>query len=389
MNSFALSPQVPPSPNLPASGEEGLGGEGQIQMTNDETRMTKEAPMTNDLLTSRTGTAPSSFAHRHSFVIRHSSFVIFLFACLSGTFAPRAHGQPATGESSAFRVPRSEFRATTNAPRWLEETELLTLLTETLQRDYIKTRGELELRLTRPWTPIRVPSSASPVPRSEFRAPSSADPELTLKILELPNAGVTASCIIRIALYLSPNPENAEDPNASPVPSSEFPAPRSEFRAPRSASPVPRSALPIPRSEKLGEWQLPLQAHIWREVWVARAPLKRGDNLADAEIERERRDLINNREPLADFAERDPAYELAEPLQNHSLLLARTVRLRPVIRRGQLADALVEDGALRVVMKVEALEDGAPGQVIRARNPQTRRDLRGKVLNEQTIALSL
>ena len=273
----------------------------------------------------------------------HLSTLISLLACLGGTFTQPAHGEPATPSTPA---------AATNAVRTLDETELLTLLTDTLQRDYIKTRGELELRLTRPWTPIRVPSSASPVPRSEFRVPSSENTqhatrntELTLKILELPNAGVTASCIVRCEL--------------------------------RSGD------------QKLGEWQLPLQAHIWREAWVARALLKRGDNLADADLARERRDIINIREPLAEFAERDPAFELAEPIQNNGLLLARSVRLRPVIRRGQLADALVEDGALRVVMKVEALEDGAPGQVIRARNPQTRRDLRGKVLNEQTIALSL
>ena len=94
----------------------------------------------------------------------HLSSLISLFACLGGGFTQRVHGEPSSPSTPA---------ATTNAVRTLDETELLTLLTDTLQRDYIKTRGELELRLTRPWTPIRVPSSASPVPRSEFRVPSS------------------------------------------------------------------------------------------------------------------------------------------------------------------------------------------------------------------------
>jgi flagella basal body P-ring formation protein FlgA len=40
-------------------------------------------------------------------------------------------------------------------------------------------------------------------------------------------------------------------------------------------------------------------------------------------------------------------------------------------------------------MKVEVLEDGAPGQIIRARNPISRRDVSGKVLNEQTILVTL
>jgi flagellar basal body P-ring formation protein FlgA len=95
------------------------------------------------------------------------------------------------------------------------------------------------------------------------------------------------------------------------------------------------------------------------------------------------------REALADFAAGDTTLLMAEPLQAGSALLARSVKARPVILRGQMAEALVRDGALSVTMKVEALEDGAPGQIIRARNSQTRRDLRGKVLNEQTILISL
>jgi flagella basal body P-ring formation protein FlgA len=38
---------------------------------------------------------------------------------------------------------------------------------------------------------------------------------------------------------------------------------------------------------------------------------------------------------------------------------------------------------------VEVLEDGSPGQIVRARNEQSLRDIRGKVLNEQTILVSL
>jgi len=40
-------------------------------------------------------------------------------------------------------------------------------------------------------------------------------------------------------------------------------------------------------------------------------------------------------------------------------------------------------------MKVEALEDGAPGQIIRARNTASLRNLTGKVVDEHTIQISL
>jgi flagella basal body P-ring formation protein FlgA len=141
--------------------------------------------------------------------------------------------------------------------------------------------------------------------------------------------------------------------------------------------------------ENLGVCQVPVQAHVWREVWVAHSALKRGETVSEADLIRERRDMLSVHEPLAQFATGDSTLELAESLQAGSLLLARSIKARPVIHRGQSADALLRDGTLSVTMKVEALEDGAPGQTIRIRNSQSRRDLRGKVLNEQTILVSL
>ena len=65
------------------------------------------------------------------------------------------------------------------------------------------------------------------------------------------------------------------------------------------------------------------------------------------------------------------------------------MRLRPVVARGQTADAVVRDGAMLISLKVEVLEEGAPGQMVRVRNPQSRRELRGKVQDEKTIAITL
>jgi flagella basal body P-ring formation protein FlgA len=132
-----------------------------------------------------------------------------------------------------------------------------------------------------------------------------------------------------------------------------------------------------------------VQGRIWREVWVVRSPLKRGDLVCDSDLIRERRDLLALHEPLAEFAAGDRTLEIVDSIQAGTPLLARLVKPRPVMHRGQEADALLQDGVLSITMKVEVLEDGIPGQVIRARNSQTRRDIRGKVLNEQTLVVSL
>jgi flagellar basal body P-ring formation protein FlgA len=213
--------------------------------------------------------------------------------------------------------------------RVLGESEALDCLKNALQAQQVKERGELELRFTRPWAPMTIP-----------------DEPLTLKVVDLPTAGVMPAFIARC-----------------------------EFET--------------GQGERLGSWQACVQARVWREVWVAHSALKRGDLLRDSDVVRERRDVLLCRETLAEFERNDSSLELAESATPGSILLARSLKVRPVVFRGQTVAGLVQDGALAIMLKVEALEDGAPGQVIRVRNPISRRDLRGKVLDDQTILVSL
>lgn len=212
--------------------------------------------------------------------------------------------------------------------RTLGESDILGLLTATLQHDFIKDKGQLELRLAQPWTPLVLP-----------------DETLALDITELPAAGVTPSLIVRFTL-----------------------------RTPK---------------ETLGNWNANLKASVWREVWVAGSQLKRGDAVTEGLFTRERRDILAVREPLAELAGGEEALELSEGVSAGQPLLARMLKPRTVVRRGQRAEAVVQVGALSVRTQVEVLEDGAPGQTIRAVNPVTRRSLTGTVLNNKTILISL
>jgi len=245
---------------------------------------------------------------------------IFLFACLGGGFAAPSLS---AGELSLSNAATNEV-----TERALAESDVVALLTDKLQGDYVKDKGDLELRCTRPWKTCTVPNEP-----------------LTVNVLELPTAGVTPSFIVRFELHTA--------------------------------------------DRCIGTYTVAVAARIWREVWVAHSTLKRGDAVSNADVVRERRDVLNIRDALADFSAGDDTLELAESVQSNSPLLARMVKPRTVIRRGQAADAVIQDGSLNISMKVEALEDGAPGDTIRMRNPVTHRDLSGKVLNEQTILISL
>jgi flagella basal body P-ring formation protein FlgA len=94
---------------------------------------------------------------------------------------------------------------------------------------------------------------------------------------------------------------------------------------------------------------------------------------------------LNNRDYLVAVPENDPYVELRENLPAGAQLTARALRLRSVIKRGRQVDALFQDESLTIAVKAEALEDGVPGQIVRVRNLQSRREFKGKVQDEQTV----
>ena len=212
--------------------------------------------------------------------------------------------------------------------RPLGETELRALLTATLQSQFVKDKGELELRFRSPWAALNVPDEA-----------------LTLKVVDFPATGVSGSFIIRFEL--------------------------------------------LTVAEKAGEWQVVAQGRLWREVLVARAALKRGQLLAASDVVAERRDVVGLREPLGPSVLEETVLELSENLAEGQPLLGRSVRPRPVMQRGRVVDAVITDGALNISMKVEVLADGLLGQTVRVRNPRTKKEFLGKVQNEQTVLVAL
>jgi flagellar basal body P-ring formation protein FlgA len=216
----------------------------------------------------------------------------------------------------------------TRGARTLNEAEVRELLTATLQRDVVKDEGELELRFSRPWTPASVP-----------------DEPLTLQVIDLPLSGLAPNCLLRFDLMCG--------------------------------------------DERVGTWQLAAQARLWHDVPVAQTALKRGQGLRPTDVKAERRDRFLLREPVLNPASLSELSELTENLQPGQVVLARALRVRPAIARGRLVEACVQDGALCISLKVEALEDGSPGQIVRVRNPKTRREFTGQVQNENTILVVL
>lgn len=212
--------------------------------------------------------------------------------------------------------------------RFLGEGEVRELLIATLQSEQVRDKGTLELNLGRPWVGVNLP-----------------DESLTLRVLNMPASGVSPNFIVRFEL--------------------------------------------VAGTERFGPWQTVVQARIMKEVPVARTLVKRGQPLQSTDFTAERRDVLSLREPVPVEALRDPTLEILENVMPGQPLLARSIRMRPVVLRGQVVDGLVHDGSIHISLKVEVLADGLPGQTIRVRNPKNKREFYAKVEDEQTVVIHL
>lgn len=210
------------------------------------------------------------------------------------------------------------------ATRVVNETILKELLTEVLQKDLVKERGELELRFTRPWSALVAP-----------------DDPISIKITEMPSSGISPNFICRFDLLAG--------------------------------------------EEKVGTFQQALTAKVWKEIFVARSNLTRGTALRDADVGLERRDILNNRDYLTTVPLDDPYVEFRENVAAGNQITARALRLRAVIKRGRMIDAVAQDEAMTLSVRAEALEDGVPGQMVRLRNVRSKKEFKGKVKDEQTV----
>ena len=221
-----------------------------------------------------------------------------------------------------------ETARVSRAMRDLAEAEVRDRITQELQRRYARDGGEIEVRLSRPWRTVQIPDEA-----------------MEVRLQDLPAAGLQSLISLKVEVLAA--------------------------------------------GEPVGSWFQPVQVRHWCEVPVAASAIRRGTPLADAETIMERRDVLASRSILRALPSVVQDYELAEALAPGQALSDRSLRLKTVVFRGRRIDARIQAGTLEITTKVEALEDGYPGQSIRVRNPQSKREFRGVVQAEDAVLIPL
>jgi flagella basal body P-ring formation protein FlgA len=206
-------------------------------------------------------------------------------------------------------------------PAPLAREELLALVSRDLAAHF-RLEGDLQLELTRPWS-----------------APDAVASQWTLEGLEYP-LQPSAAMLVRCRLSAD--------------------------------------------GQAVDELTLIVRASLWRNVWVTRQPLEVGAAFDPSVLDTRRIDVLREREYVPTVSG-DRSYVFARSIPAGRVLTWHDLNHRPLVRKGQLVEVSAVDGLLCVTMKALALENGAQGDTVTVRNPESHKDFSALVVDENHV----
>lgn len=141
--------------------------------------------------------------------------------------------------------------------------------------------------------------------------------------------------------------------------------------------------------QTLGPFLIGVSIAIWREVYITTRNIKRGEPLLLSDLETKVCNVLYQPGALENLPTNLSLYEAAVNIPKGTVLKRDMIRPKPLIAKGQILKGVYLDGALRIELKVQALEEGTVGQIIRIKALQTNRELKGVVKNEELVEIVL
>lgn len=129
---------------------------------------------------------------------------------------------------------------------------------------------------------------------------------------------------------------------------------------------------------------LVLRATLWRDAWVARQPLMFGATFDPAALETRRVDLFRERDVLP-AAVGDRSFIFARSVSAGRLLTWHDIARRPLVKKGEIVEVSAASGLLVVTMKGLAMENGAQGDTVTIRNPESQKNFAAVVIDENRV----
>ena len=123
-----------------------------------------------------------------------------------------------------------------------------------------------------------------------------------------------------------------------------------------------------------------------KDVWITQKIVQRSKTLGETKLLKKKTDVINLRGETWD-GEPDSTQQLITTVSAGTVILERHLRRTPAVYRNQTVEAILQHKALEIRIRVLALEDGAPGDVIRLRNTRSSKEIRGTVINSREVKI--
>ena len=122
----------------------------------------------------------------------------------------------------------------------------------------------------------------------------------------------------------------------------------------------------------------------WRDAWVTRTPVVNGAAFDASQLETRRTDFFRTRDAVpATLGDR--TYLFARTLSPGTALTWHDLTRRPLVRKGDVVEVSAAEGRLLVTLKALALENGAQGDTITVRNPESQKNFAAVVINENRV----
>lgn len=137
-------------------------------------------------------------------------------------------------------------------------------------------------------------------------------------------------------------------------------------------------------AQELGDYTLVLRASLWRDAWFSRQPLTANATFDPSLLDTRRVDLFRERDALP-AAVGDRSYVMARSVGPGRLLTWHDIARRPLVRKGNLVEVSATEGALVITMKALAMENGAQGDTVTVRNPESHKDFAAMVVDENRV----
>ncbi|HEY3756997.1 MAG TPA: flagellar basal body P-ring formation chaperone FlgA [Opitutaceae bacterium] len=129
---------------------------------------------------------------------------------------------------------------------------------------------------------------------------------------------------------------------------------------------------------------LMVHASLWRDVWVAKLPLRDGTVFSPELLDTRRVDVFVERDALP-TDEGGDSYVFGRQVAQDRVITWHDITRRPLVHRGQVVDVTGSEGSLSLRMKALAMETGARGDLVTVRNLESRKDITGIVVGEDQV----